>query len=80
MVCHGNSLSLYLPDPEGNRIEVYWTTPWYVPQPLLDHIDLTLPPELLLAEVETRARGLPGFKTHAEWRVGMAMQMGGADK
>ena len=33
-VCHGNALSLYFRDPEGNRIELYIDTPWYVNQPM----------------------------------------------
>lgn len=77
MVCHGNSLSLYLPDPEGNRVEVYWPTPWYVPQPLVEAIDLTLPTDELLDLVETKARSLPGFRSQAEWRAETAAQMAG---
>ena len=30
---HGNTLSIYFNDPEGNGIEVFWDTPWHVPQP-----------------------------------------------
>ena len=30
---HGNTLSLYFKDPEGNGLEVFWDTPWHVSQP-----------------------------------------------
>lgn len=30
---HGNTLSIYFNDPEGNGIEVFWDTPWHVAQP-----------------------------------------------
>ena len=30
---HGNTLSIYFNDPEGDGIEVFWDTPWHVPQP-----------------------------------------------
>jgi catechol-2,3-dioxygenase len=30
---HGNTLSIYFNDPEGNGIEVFWDTPWHVSQP-----------------------------------------------
>ena len=30
---HGNTLSLYFSDPEGNGVEVFWDTPWHVAQP-----------------------------------------------
>jgi catechol-2,3-dioxygenase len=28
---HGNAISIYCRDPEGNRIEVFWDTPWRRP-------------------------------------------------
>ncbi|MFP6807318.1 MAG: VOC family protein [Pseudomonadales bacterium] len=30
---HGNTLSIYFNDPEGNGIEVFWDTPWHIAQP-----------------------------------------------
>ena len=33
-ICHGNAWSVYFQDPEGNQIEMFCDTPWYVPQPL----------------------------------------------
>lgn len=30
---HGNTLSIYFNDPEGNGLEVFWDTPWHVAQP-----------------------------------------------
>lgn len=30
---HGNTLSFYFADPEGNGLEVFWDTPWHVSQP-----------------------------------------------
>jgi catechol-2,3-dioxygenase len=75
-VSHGNALSFYAPDPEGNRLEIYWETPWYVSQPMGIQVDLTLPPGILLAQLEAHARTLPGFKSHAEWRAEMAERMG----
>src|SRR6267143_1389723 len=33
-ICHGNAWSVYFQDPEGNRMEMFCDTPWYVPQPL----------------------------------------------
>jgi catechol 2,3-dioxygenase len=37
-VTHGNAWSVYFLDPDGNRLEIYTDTPWYVPQPLREHI------------------------------------------
>ena len=39
-VSHGNALSLYLHDPEKNRVELLIDTPWYVPQPCRLQVDL----------------------------------------
>jgi catechol 2,3-dioxygenase-like lactoylglutathione lyase family enzyme len=66
-VTHGNALSVYLHDPEKNRIELLIDTPWYVPQPCRIPVDLSLPDDALWASVEKAARELPGFKPRAVW-------------
>ena len=49
---HGVSLALYFDDPEGNMIEVYWATGLDYGQPYGHPIDLTLPEDALLRDVE----------------------------
>jgi catechol 2,3-dioxygenase len=66
---HGNALSFYFNDPEGNGIEVYIDTPWYVPQPHGVPIDLTLPSDRILVDAERHCRETPGFMPLAEWRA-----------
>jgi catechol-2,3-dioxygenase len=75
-VTHGNALSIYAPDPEGNRLELYIDLPWYVSQPLRVPVDLTVPDEQIMAAAEAHARSLPGFKPRAQWRAEMAHRMG----
>jgi catechol 2,3-dioxygenase-like lactoylglutathione lyase family enzyme len=75
-VTHGNAVSVYFRDPEGNRIELFFDTPWYVTQPLREPIDLSLSDEALMSALEEQARRLPGFRPHAEWRAEMARRMG----
>lgn len=48
-VTHGIACSVYFYDPEDNRIELYYTTPYKVRQPLGEAIDLDKPDEELLA-------------------------------
>jgi len=48
-VTHGIACSVYFYDPEDNRIELYYTTPYNVRQPFGEHIDLDRPNEELLA-------------------------------
>jgi len=48
-VTHGIACSVYFYDPEDNRIELYYTTPYKVRQPLGEPIDLDQPDDALLA-------------------------------
>jgi len=75
-VTHGNAISFYARDPEGNRLEIFIDTPWYVDQPMRVSVDFTLPDEALLAEVERHASTLPGFRPRAVWEREMAARMG----
>ncbi len=68
-ICHGNAWSVYFRDPEGNRIEMFCDTPWYVPQPLGYKIDLDKPEDELHRETEAICREKPGFKPMEEWRA-----------
>ena len=68
-VLHGNALSVYLHDPEKNRVELLIDTPWYVPQPCRLTADLSLPDDELWAGIERTVRTMPGFRTQAEWRA-----------
>ena len=47
-VTHGIACSVYFYDPEDNRIELYFTTPYRVRQPLAEPIDLDRPDADLL--------------------------------
>jgi catechol 2,3-dioxygenase-like lactoylglutathione lyase family enzyme len=66
---HGNALSIYFPDPEGNMVEVYMDTPWYVPQPHGVPIDLSLPDDEIMAWNERHCRQTPGFMPLADWQA-----------
>jgi catechol-2,3-dioxygenase len=75
-VTHGNAVSIYLRDPEGNRIEIFMDTPWYCEQPLREPIDLEQSDEAVLARAEMLARGRPKFQPRAQWQASMARLMG----
>ena len=68
-ICHGNAWSVYFHDPEGNQIEMFCDTPWYVPQPLGIQIDLDKSEDELFRETEAFCRERPGFKPMEEWRA-----------
>ena len=73
--CHGNAWSVYFSDPEGNRIEMFCDTPWYVPQPLGFEIDLDKPEAQLYRETEAYCREQPGFKPIEEWRADISKKI-----
>lgn len=58
---HGNTLSLYFNDPEGNGLEVFWDTPWHVAQPDGVLWDTSLNKEQALAWVEETFSNKPAF-------------------
>jgi catechol-2,3-dioxygenase len=74
-VSHGNALSVYFLDPEGNRIELFVDTPWYVEQPVRVPIDMKLADAEIWAWAEREARKLPGFKPLEEWRSAIRKKM-----
>ena len=72
---HGNALSVYVLDPEGNQCEIYCHTSWYVRQPAGKPLDLNLSDEVILAQVERDARADPSFMTRASWMEQAHLQM-----
>ena len=68
-VTHGNALSVYFLDPEGNRVELLIDTPWYVPQPHRLVVDLEQSDDQLWASIEKHVRATPGFRPVEEWRA-----------
>jgi len=77
-VSHGNALSVYFKDPEGNRIELFIDTPWYVRQPLRIPMDMKLSDAELWDWAEREARRQPGFTPVEEWRSALGLKLQGA--
>ncbi|MEM7100085.1 MAG: VOC family protein [Pseudomonadota bacterium] len=59
---HGNTLSIYFNDPEGNGIEVFWDTPWHVAQPQGQPWDTSLDEPAATRWVEDTFKGEPTFE------------------
>jgi catechol-2,3-dioxygenase len=64
---HGVSLAFYFDDPEGNMIEIYWATGLAYGQPYGHPVDLALPEDALLRDVEQLAA-----RHGIEWRQTLA--------
>ena len=56
-VTHGNAVSVYFKDPEGNGIEIFCDTPWHVPQPQVGFWDPSQDAEQVLARCQSQVRG-----------------------
>lgn len=74
-ITHGIAWSVYLPDPEGNRIEAYVDTPWYITQPFRKAIDLSRPEADLVAETEALCRASAGYEPMSAWTPRIAQQI-----
>jgi len=78
-VSHGNAISAYFRDPEGNRFEIFIDTPWHVPQPMRIELDLAVSDAELWRLVEDHARRQPGFKPRADWQADIARKLAAAN-
>jgi len=76
IVTHGNAWSIYFPDPEGNRCELFVDTPWHTPQPYAEPFDLEAPVATIMATTEALCRNRPGFTSRAAWRATQVERMG----
>src|ERR1044071_5151651 len=66
-VTHGNAISAYFRDPEGNRLEVFVDTKWHVPQPCAEPVDLMKSDDEIMIFVDQQTAKLPGVTVRAEW-------------
>lgn len=73
---HGNAWSIYFDDPEGNQIEVYAHSPWYIPQPHVHPFDLSLSNDEIMRQTEAHCRAEPGFMADSERKREMTKEMG----
>jgi len=78
-ITHGNAWALYAHDPEGNQLELFVDSPWYIEQPCSLPVDLDRPLEDILTESETFCRSQAGFKPVEEWREEMKQKIAAHD-
>ncbi len=74
-VSHGNAISAYFRDPEGNRFEMFIDTPWHVAQPMRIDLDLDVSDDELWRRVEDHARRQPSFKPRPDWSAEIARKL-----
>jgi catechol 2,3-dioxygenase len=72
VISHGNAWSCYFKDPEGNTVEAYLDTPFHVPQPHGEPLDLSKSDAEILRETEAACRADPGFMMMDAFRETLA--------
>lgn len=72
---HGNAWSVYFDDPEGNNIEVYLDSPFHIPQPFGELLDLNQSDAEIIALTEKMCRNTEGFAPRPEWEAERAARM-----
>lgn len=73
---HGNALSIYFRDPEGNMLEIYMDTNHYIPQPHYNPLDFSLSDEAILEAANSHAMSDARHEPRESWEVRMAQLMG----
>jgi catechol 2,3-dioxygenase len=75
VISHGNAWSCYFKDPEGNVVEAYLDTPFHVPQPHGDPLDLSRSDAEILQETEAICRSDPGFMMMEDFNRAMEQRL-----
>ena len=74
-ISHGNAWAAYFRDPEGNRIEIFVDSPWYVAQPSREPLDLDRPEAEIMAATEAWCRVQPSFRPAADFQADFAAKL-----
>ena len=72
---HGNAWSVYMDDPEGNTLEFYCDTPWYIAQPFGEPLDFEKSDAEIYAETEKMVKQYPEFKPVNKWQEDMHQRL-----
>ena len=68
LVDHCVAWSVYCHDPEGNRLEFFVDSPFYVTQPMIQELNLDQSDEAITEATRTRFSSDPSFCSLTEWR------------
>jgi catechol 2,3-dioxygenase len=75
-VDHGNAWSVYFLDPEGNRLEFFCDTPWYVAQPRRQRLDFSLSDREIEEATRRSIADDPTTVPFEEWRDRKRAELG----
>ena len=72
---HGVAWSIYAHDPEGNNLEFFVDTPWYITQPFLIPLDFAKTDDEIVELTRSMCEGSEGYEPYGEWRKKVAVRM-----
>ena len=72
---HGNSWSVYFSDPDGNLVEIYTDSGWYIPQPFGDPLDLSLSDDEIRRITDERVTSSGEGEPVADWMARMQQRL-----
>ena len=72
---HGIAWSIYAHDPEGNNLEFFVDSSWYITQPFLIPLEFSKTDEEIVALTKRLCEESPGFEPYTEWRRKVAARM-----
>jgi catechol-2,3-dioxygenase len=72
---HGVAWSIYAHDPEGNNLEFFVDTEWYITQPFLIPLDFTQSDAEIVAETKKLCESSAGYEPYGDWRQKVAQRM-----
>jgi catechol-2,3-dioxygenase len=72
---HGIAWSIYAHDPEGNNMEFFVDTEWYMDQPMLSPLDFSKTDQEIYDLTKSFCERSPGFEPYADWRKKIGARM-----
>lgn len=72
---HGIAWSIYAHDPEGNNLEFFVDTDWYISQPFLIPLDLSQNDAEIHRLTQSMCEQSPGYEPYTDWRRRIGARM-----
>ncbi|WP_213958751.1 MULTISPECIES: VOC family protein [unclassified Variovorax] len=72
---HGIAWSIYAHDPEGNNLEFFVDSDWYITQPFLIPLDFSKTNEEIVALTKSLCETSEGYEPYGNWRKRVALRM-----
>ncbi len=72
---HGIAWSIYAHDPEGNNLEFFVDSDWYITQPFLIPLDFSRTNDEIIGLTKSLCETSEGYEPYGNWRARVARRM-----